>query len=333
MWYFVQVFVRPKSIQGISYTIGNKTKETIQFSVGKDKFQMPPGQTSGVKSTSPYPEIIITWPPDKNKKVKTDKHKLEDKAEYHFTEMNGVYKFEKVGATKAEGSEGQIFELLNAYRVKQGASKLARDKKLDAVASAHAEAMAKVDKQAYVLNNKGTKERLADAGCSYPSYVEILGTGGVETEQSLAAGAMKRWIESPSHEKILRAANYSIVGLGAAKSAKSGTWYFSLLFAHPKATEEISYTIENKTKETIQFSLGASKFQLAPGRKGKLIPPVQNEELVITWPPDKNKKVKTEKYKLVNNGEYTISETDGVYKFEKREPKDSKDKDAKDKDS
>src|SRR5262249_39761300 len=150
---------------------------------------------------------------------------------------------------------------VNAYREKKKLAKLATDDKLTAIAQAHARALAKADKfgdsgkNGHVLNGKGTKQRLDEAGYKRSTSAENVGWD--EGEEDPAGVMVETWLESPGHEKNIANKDLTHTGVGAAKS-KSGKWYFVQVFARPGAggappAAKVTVTIENLTKQAIKF--------------------------------------------------------------------------------
>src|SRR5688500_18760942 len=81
-------------------------------------------------------------------------------------------------AQKAEEVEKQVLKEVNAYREKKKVARLATDDKLQAIAQAHARALAKVDKfgdndeNGHVLDGKGPAERFKEAGYQHQGMAE-----------------------------------------------------------------------------------------------------------------------------------------------------------------
>jgi uncharacterized protein YkwD len=93
-WYFVQVFARPAGAQtSVTVTLENQTKETIAFRVGRNEYEMKPGETAKVSHSqnSGKIQIAITWPGSKKEELSD----LADKASYVFTKKDKEFAFKK----------------------------------------------------------------------------------------------------------------------------------------------------------------------------------------------------------------------------------------------
>src|SRR5262245_3940014 len=78
-------------------------------------------------------------------------------------------------------AEKDILDLGNTYRVKKDASKLALDDTLNAIAQAHARALAKLDKygdddkNGHILDGKAPIDRIKAGGYKYARFAENVG--------------------------------------------------------------------------------------------------------------------------------------------------------------
>lgn len=139
-------------------------------------------------------------------------------------------------AQQPDAVEKQILTDVNAYREKNDLPKLSLDKKLEAIAQAHARGMAKLDKygdddkNGHFFDGKGPKERVEDAKYDFRLLGENVGWNVGEKDP--ADAIFRMWLKSEPHEKNIAHKGFTHLGLGAAKS-KSGKWYFVQLFAKP----------------------------------------------------------------------------------------------------
>jgi hypothetical protein len=82
----------------------------------------------------------------------------------------------------------------------------------------------------------------------------------------------------------------------------------------------VAVTLENRTKQTIAFRMGAMKYKMDAGRKGQLTftAAAPKGTIAVTWPGSE----KEEPFEVVDKGEYAFVEKDkDKYALEKVEPK------------
>jgi len=225
-----------------------------------------------------------------------------------------------VRAQKPADVEKAILTAANAYRAKNGAGKLARDATLDAIAQKHAQALARVDKfgdndrNGHILDGKDFTDR-AKAGGYKPAYLAE-NVGWNKGFKDPAAKIMKDWIGSPPHRKNLVEKMANQTGIGAARG-KSGRWYFVHLFGLPLTEQTmIKAALENRTKQTIKFTIGTKKYELKAGEKAVFThsQPSGKVQISITWPNAK----KAETSDLDDKIRYAFEETKkGGFEFKK----------------
>ncbi len=126
---------------------------------------------------------------------------------------------------RAEDDDDDALErLIHALRASSGAPPLTRNRRLDALAQAHAEEMKRTGLVAHDLGHGDLGARAQEAGLSARSLGE-----NVARAQSLAA-AHRALFESPSHRMNLLNATYNQVGLGIART-ETGDIFVCEVFA------------------------------------------------------------------------------------------------------
>lgn len=171
--------------------------------------------------------------------------------------------------------EKQILEAVNAHRAKSDKGKLAVEKTLRGVASAHAKRMADLDKygddgkDGHVIDGKTPAERVKAAGYAYARMAENVGYN--QGFDDPGKKIMEDWIASPGHNANLLNGDLTEIGIGAAKSA-SGTWYFVQVFGRPRrlgvgapAGDGLKVEVVNKTRAEVTLRLLGTDFPVKPG--------------------------------------------------------------------
>jgi len=137
---------------------------------------------------------------------------------------------------KTEAPSDAIIRLTNEFRKSEKVSDLKSSKKLNEIAQAHADNMARQDKygdsdkNGHVLDDKKLVDRLKAAGYKYRAAGENVGCGRVLDNPIEAI--MDGWKNSPSHRENLARAMFTEMGAGVAQG-KSGRWYFVQVFGKP----------------------------------------------------------------------------------------------------
>ncbi len=125
----------------------------------------------------------------------------------------------------------QVVELVNQLREKAKLKAVAVNPKLTAVAQKHAEDMARQGKLSHVSDGLKPSKRVHREGYAARRVAEIvtLARGG----SGAAAAAVRNWLKSPNHSKIIHLDAVTQTGVGVAAD-KSGRWYFCQIFATPR---------------------------------------------------------------------------------------------------
>ncbi|MBR3941838.1 MAG: CAP domain-containing protein [Clostridia bacterium] len=120
----------------------------------------------------------------------------------------------------------QVLDLVNAERTKHGLGKLTLDTKLNVVALAHSEDMAK-NKYFSHTNLKGQSpfDRIKAAGVSYRNAAENIAVGQKSPEQ-----VVKSWMNSEGHRKNILNGAFKKMGLGYVKAQGGYGTYWTQVF-------------------------------------------------------------------------------------------------------
>ncbi|MCB2093929.1 MAG: CAP domain-containing protein [Rhodobacteraceae bacterium] len=118
----------------------------------------------------------------------------------------------------AARSVPELVRLINDFRRRNGAGKLALEPSLMAAAQGHACFLARSNQFTHM--GKGSpKSRMKRAGCRARTTGENIAMGFSSPDKT-----MKLWLESPPHRRILLMRNMTVMGIGVAGSrpAQSG---------------------------------------------------------------------------------------------------------------
>jgi uncharacterized protein YkwD len=161
----------------------------------------------------------------------------------------------------------QIFASTNEFRKKAKRGKLKVNTDISKAAQSFAEFMADTDKYGHTADGKEPWDRVADAGYDYCVVLENIAyeynSEGFTTED-LSKALVEAWEKSPPHRKNMLDPDVSAIGVGIARSSKTGRFYAVQDYGRPKSAI-ISFKIANKTNVDIKYAINGKDFTLAPG--------------------------------------------------------------------
>ena len=181
-----------------------------------------------------------------------------------------------------------IIEGTNAFRKKEGREPVAVNEKLRATAQAFAEFMAKTDTYGHTADGKRPAAR-AEAHeydyCIVSENIAYAFDSSGFTAEALTDKFVTGWKNSPEHRKNMLNPDVIETGVAVARSEKTGYYYAVQMFGRP-ASAAIEFQIENRTKESITYTLGKKSFHLEPRvtRTHTLCRPA---EMTFQWPGEK----------------------------------------------
>jgi uncharacterized protein YkwD len=120
---------------------------------------------------------------------------------------------------------------ISAYRARSGIAPLAVDNRLVQISTAYARNMASVDQMSHSLSPWGPLDkRLRDGGYPYRTAGENLGVGYRTFED-----AFEGWQRSPAHDRGMKDADMTVMGIGSVYDPKT-RWkcFWCLMFARPR---------------------------------------------------------------------------------------------------
>lgn len=123
--------------------------------------------------------------------------------------------------------------LINAYRADNGVGPLALDSDLARLAADYAGKLAEAGRMSHDLEPwGGLEKRLKGGGYAYETAGENLGQG-----YRTLAQAIQGWKNSPAHDRGLKDADMTRMGIASAENPKKrGDVYWCLIFARPRRT-------------------------------------------------------------------------------------------------
>jgi uncharacterized protein YkwD len=140
-------------------------------------------------------------------------------------------------------------ELISSFRLQRGEAKVRIDTTLNRIAHAQAAAMAAKDE--------------LDHGVLGPFSLRVAPFGSKRAAENIAFGyesfpkTLDQWIGSSGHRSNLLIHGATRVGVGSAKSSKTGRTYWAMVIAEerPKQAKQEATKLTNKLDESCQVKL------------------------------------------------------------------------------
>ncbi len=179
----------------------------------------------------------------------------------------------------------QIVAGTNDFRKQEKRDKLKVNADLSKAAQSFAEFMADTDKYGHTADGNEPWDRVAKAGYEYCVVLENIGyefnAEGFTTED-LSKTLVEAWKKSPPHRKNMLDPDATDIGVGMARSAKTGRFYGVQDYGRPKSAA-ITFKIVNKTDVDVKYILDGKDFTLAPGYT-ETHESCRSPELKFQWP-------------------------------------------------
>lgn len=224
------------------------------------------------------------------------------------------------GAPDLARVKDRIISLTNQFRVQEKKRELKVNRDLAQAAQAFADFMAKTDEYGHEADGKTPAERAAAAGYKYCIVAEniayVFRSDGFTTEE-LVKEFVEGWKKSPPHRKNMLDPDLMGIGVGVARSAKSGKYYAVQDFGRPKS-EEIAFKITNKSDRTVKYTLEGKDFSVKP-RYTVTHQMCRPSDLTLRLPDKESDSVERKKtLQPKNDSHFTIRKgEDGTYQVEK----------------
>lgn len=169
-------------------------------------------------------------------------------------------------AAEPADSAKRIVEDANAFRKEEGVRPLAGNAALQSAAADFARFMARTGKYGHTADGRQPAQRAAAAGYEYCVVSEniayVYRSKGFDSAEHLAREFVEGWKNSPGHRRNLVDGGVTETGVGVARDAQ-GRYYGVQLFGLPRSAQ-ISFRIENTTRESVRYRLGEEEYALGP---------------------------------------------------------------------
>jgi uncharacterized protein YkwD len=137
----------------------------------------------------------------------------------------------------------QVVEGTNALRAREGRPPLAVSSPLSSAAMKFAQYMADTDRYGHEADGRRPDQRLDTekyAWCTVGENIayQFLSTGF--STEDLARSLVDAWTDSPGHHRNMVSPAFSEIGVGIARSERSGRYYAVQEFARPKSGADAS---------------------------------------------------------------------------------------------
>jgi uncharacterized protein YkwD len=201
----------------------------------------------------------------------------------------------------------------NEFRQQEKREPLKVNDQLASAAQSFAEYLARTDKFSHTADGKEPWERTMAAGYQHCIILENIAyqynSSGYSAEE-LAESMIRGWKESPGHRRNMLDADAMEIGVGVARSAKTGRYYGVQDFGRRKSAA-ITFKVANQTDAPVTYVLDGKPFSASPGYT------ITHErcrpsELRFQWPeneevPDAARKT----FRPSAGATYTIRRTEG----------------------
>lgn len=160
----------------------------------------------------------------------------------------------------------QILSLTNRFRAQHGRSELKSNAELSHAAQDFADYLARTDTFSHTADGKRPSQRVGEHGYQYcivaENIAEEYNSAGFTTA-SLARAFVTGWRHSPEHRKNMLDGDLDDLGVGVARSQRTGRYYAVQDFGRPK-TKSIAFQITNEADAPIHYKLDGRSFALDP---------------------------------------------------------------------
>jgi uncharacterized protein YkwD len=163
--------------------------------------------------------------------------------------------------------EQRIVTATGEFRHAQGRGKLTAEARLTKTAREFAHYMAQSGKYGHGADGRRPEDRAAEQGYDYCIVAENIAYlfspkpfGADELGRKFVHG----WENSPGHRRNMLNPDVTQIGVGVARSEKTGYYYAVQLFGRPKS-DAVTFKIANAAGAAVTYTLGGQSLSLAPG--------------------------------------------------------------------
>jgi uncharacterized protein YkwD len=160
----------------------------------------------------------------------------------------------------------EIFSLTNRFRAQHSRGELQINPELSRAAQGFADYLARTDTFSHTADGKRPSQRVREYGYDHclvaENIAEEYNSAGFTTS-SLARSFVTGWRHSPEHRKNLLDGDLEDIGVGVARSQRTGYYYAVQDFGRPKS-KAIIFRITNEANATIRYTVDGQSFSLDP---------------------------------------------------------------------
>ncbi len=154
----------------------------------------------------------------------------------------------------------------NALRREHGLERVAVEARLADTARDFVLFLARTDRFDHTADGRHPEDRVKAHGYEYCLVAENIGwefrSMGFATAE-LARAFVDGWRRSPEHRKNMLDRDATEIGVAVAHSPRSGRYYGVQVFGRPRSAA-VEFSVENRTRRAVAYSLGARAFTLEP---------------------------------------------------------------------
>ena len=212
-----------------------------------------------------------------------------------------------------------IVDNTNAFRAKEGKSRVEPNAKLTAAAKYFADYMAGSDRYGHTADGKQPADRAEKHGYEYCIVLENIAyryrASGFTTDD-MGTGFFTGWRESPGHRKNMLDPEITETGVAIARSEKTGHYYAVQMFGRPKS-KAIEFKITNQARVAVTYQIGEESYTLEP-RSIRTHTRCRPADLILE-PADKkaDSKSKPEVVRPVNGDRLLVTQDKSGYRLRK----------------
>lgn len=160
----------------------------------------------------------------------------------------------------------QIFSLTNRFRAQHDRGELKINAELSRAAQEFADYLARTDTFSHTADGKRPSQRVREHGYRYclvaENIAEEYNSAGFTTA-ALARAFVTGWRHSPEHRKNMLDGDLEDLGVGVARSQRTGRYYAVQDFGRPKS-KAIAFRITNETDAALHYTVDGQSFTLDP---------------------------------------------------------------------
>ena len=163
--------------------------------------------------------------------------------------------------------EHLIFTGTNLFRTQEKRAPLKTNPELAGAAQAFAEYLAHTDKFSHTADGKEPWDRTTKVGyqnCIILENIAYEFNSAGFTAETLSGDFVRGWENSPGHRKNMLDPDVQDVGVGLARSSRTGRYYAVQDFGRPKSAM-ITFKVSDRTETPVTYTIDGKTFTASPG--------------------------------------------------------------------